>query len=42
MKKSNKSYKIQAIIDKWSANYIGIILLEGKNFKIAQTVSITN
>lgn len=42
MKKSNKSDKIQAIIDEWSANYIGIALLEGKNFKIAQTVSIAN
>ncbi len=35
MKESNKSDKIQAIIDEWSANYIGMNLFEGKNLKMA-------
>jgi hypothetical protein len=38
MKKSHKSDKIQAIIDEWLVNYIGINLLEGKNLKMAQTL----
>jgi hypothetical protein len=35
MKESDKSDKIQAIIDEWLVNYIGIILGERKNLKMA-------
>jgi hypothetical protein len=35
MKESDKSDKIQAIIDEWSVNYIEISLEEGKNLKTA-------
>jgi hypothetical protein len=42
MKKSNKSDKIQGIMDEWLVNYFRVILQGGKNFKIAQTASFIN
>jgi hypothetical protein len=35
MKESDKSDKIQAIIDEWSVNYIEISFGKGKNLKTA-------
>jgi hypothetical protein len=42
VKQSNKSDKIQEIIDEWSVNYIGMILWEAKKIKKAQTASFIN